>query len=49
LAAQKLEDLRRFARTYIAAQPRVIGVLAPAATADQVAAWLRQRGKRTAP
>jgi len=49
LAAQKLEDLRRFARAYIAAQPRVIGVLAPAATADQVAAWLRQRGKRTAP
>jgi len=30
LAAQKLEDLRRFARAYIAAQPRVIGVLAPA-------------------
>jgi len=43
---KKLEDLRRFARPTSPLNPGVIGVLAPGPTADQVAAWLRQRGKR---
>ena len=42
LAAQTVDDLRRFARAYIVGRPRVIGVLAPPATTQQLAAWLRQ-------
>ncbi len=49
MAAQTVEDLRRFARAYIVGRPRVIGVLAPPATTDQLATWLRQAGKRTTP
>jgi zinc protease len=49
LAAQTIEDLRRFARAYIVGRPRVVGVLAPSATTDRLAAWMRQGGKRTTP
>jgi len=44
MAAQTVEDLRRFARGYIVGRPRVIGVLAPPETTEQLAAWLRQIG-----
>lgn len=40
LAARSLDDLRGFARDFIAASPRVIGVLAPPATTEMLAAWL---------
>jgi predicted Zn-dependent peptidase len=49
MATQTLDDLRRFARTYIVGRPRVIGVLAPPTTTEQIAAWLRQGVKRAAP
>ena len=44
MAAQRVDDLRRFARTYIVGRPRVIGVLAPPETTERLAAWLRQVG-----
>ncbi|HVH10948.1 MAG TPA: pitrilysin family protein [Gemmatimonadales bacterium] len=40
LAARSIVDLRRFARDYVETRPRVIGVLAPPTTIDQLAAWL---------
>src|SRR5207302_3851441 len=46
--AQTVEDLRDFARLYIANQPRVIGVLAPPQLTQSVAAWLRG-GKQPPP
>jgi zinc protease len=42
LAAQAIDNLRRFASTYIVGRPRVIGVLAPPETVARLAAWLRQ-------
>jgi len=42
MAAQTVDDLRRFARAYIVGRPRVIGVLAPPETTEQVAAALRR-------
>src|SRR5437879_797062 len=44
MAAQTVDDLRRFARGYIVGRPRVIGVLAPPETTEQLATWLRQIG-----
>src|SRR3989449_9099291 len=41
MAAQTIDDLRRFAGTYVVGRPRVIGVLAPPETTDRLAAWLR--------
>src|SRR5205085_6229930 len=51
MAAQTVDDLRRFARAYIVGRPRVIGVLAPPETTEQVAAALRRgvAGARGAP
>src|SRR5205807_7337957 len=51
MAAQTVDDLRRFARAYIVGRPRVIGVLAPPETTEQVAAALRRgvAGARRAP
>jgi zinc protease len=49
MAAQKIEDLRRFAGTYVVGRPRVIGVLAPPETTDRLAAWLRQHAARSGP
>jgi len=46
--AQTVEDLRDFARVYVANQPRVIGVLAPPELTQSVAAWLRG-GKKPPP
>jgi zinc protease len=42
MATQTVEDLRRVARRYIVGRPRVIGVLAPPETTQQLATWLRQ-------
>jgi hypothetical protein len=41
LNAQTVEDLRDFARVYVARQPRVIGVLVPPELTQSVVAWLR--------
>lgn len=49
MAAQTVEQLRRFAHEYVAGRPRVIGVLAPPAVTQQLAAWLRQGVRRPAP
>jgi zinc protease len=49
MAAQTTDDLRRFARTYVVAKPRVIAVLATPGVVDQLAAWLRQGVRRTTP
>jgi len=46
--AQTVEDLRDFARVYVANQPRVIGVLAPPELTQSVVAWLRG-GKKPSP
>src|SRR2546422_1476176 len=35
MAAQTIDDLRRFAGTYVVGRPRVIGVLAPPETTDR--------------
>jgi zinc protease len=48
MATQTVDDLRRFARAYIVARPRVIGVLAPPETTQQLAAVLRH-GVRAGP
>lgn len=45
MGARTLDDLRRYARTYIVSRPRVIGVLAPPATVQTIAAWLRRGGR----
>ncbi|HYT83868.1 MAG TPA: pitrilysin family protein [Gemmatimonadales bacterium] len=49
MAAQTADDLRRFARTYVVAKPRVIAVLATPGVVDQLAAWLRQGMRRPTP
>jgi zinc protease len=49
LATQTIEDLRRFAGTYVVGRPQVIGVLAPPETADRLATWLRQHAGRSGP
>src|SRR5882762_5838534 len=49
MAAQKIDDLRRFAGTYVVGRPRVIGVLAPPEATDRLAAWLRQHAARSGP
>ncbi len=49
LAKQTLADLRQFARTYIVGRPRVIGVLAPPTTTEQLAAWLRKGAQLSHP
>jgi zinc protease len=46
--AQTVQDLRDFARVYIANQPRVIGVLTPPELTQSVASWLRG-GKQPPP
>ena len=45
-AALTLDDLRRFAATYVVGRPHVIGVLAPPETTERLATWLRQRAGR---
>jgi len=49
MAAQTAEDLRRFAKTYVIAQPRVIGVLGAPLVVEQLAAWLREGVRRSRP
>ena len=49
MAAQTIDDLRRFAGTYVVGRPRVIGVLAPPETTDRLAAWLRHPAARSGP
>ncbi|HEX4601433.1 MAG TPA: pitrilysin family protein [Gemmatimonadales bacterium] len=49
MAAQTLEDLRRFAGRYVVAQPRVIGVLGPPLTIQQLSAALRETVLRANP
>ena len=49
MAAQTIDDLRRFAGTYVVGRPRVIGVLAPPETTDRLAAWLRHPAGRSGP
>jgi zinc protease len=49
MAAQTVEDLRRFARAYIAERPQVIGVLAPPDVTARLAAWLRPVVKASTP
>src|SRR2546422_9985732 len=49
MAAQTIDDLRRFAGTYVVGRPRVIGVLAPPETTDRLAAWLRHPPARSGP
>ncbi|HEU5260131.1 MAG TPA: pitrilysin family protein [Gemmatimonadales bacterium] len=49
MAAQTADDLRRFARTYVVEQPRVIGVLGAPRVVDHLATWLRQGGRRPSP
>src|SRR5881397_3853071 len=49
MAAQNIDDLRRFAGTYVVGRPRVIGVLAPPETTDRLAAWLRHPAARSGP
>jgi zinc protease len=46
MAAQTMDDLRRFAQAYVVSNPRVIGVLAPPPTTQRLAAWL-DRARRT--
>jgi len=46
MAAQTVDDLRRFARDYVVAWPRVIGVLAAPAIVDDLATWMRQGTRR---
>ena len=46
--AQTVQDLRDFARVYIANQPRVIGVLTPPELTQSVVGWLRG-GKQPPP
>lgn len=48
LNAQTVEDLRDFARVYVARQPRVIGMLVPPELTQSVVAWLRG-GKKPSP
>ena len=43
LDAQDLKSLRQFIADYIVGHPRVLGILAPPATAKDLAAWLRQQ------
>ena len=49
LTRQTLDDLRRFARAYVAGRPRVIGVLAPPTTTNELAAWLRKAARPSHP
>ncbi|HUL69895.1 MAG TPA: pitrilysin family protein [Gemmatimonadales bacterium] len=49
LDAQGLKDLRQFSTDYIVGHPRVLGILAPPATAKDLAAWLRQAGGQSPP
>ncbi len=42
---QRLEDLRRFAETYIVGRPKVIAVLAPAGVIERLRAALGQAGR----
>lgn len=46
VTALTLNDLRRFAATYVVGRPRVIGVLAPPETTQRLATWLRQGAGR---
>jgi len=47
--AQTMEDLRRFATTYVVSRPRVIGVLAAPPVVESLAAWLRSTTRKTTP
>jgi zinc protease len=49
MGVQTVNDLRRFVTTYVAASPRVIGVLAPPDVSTRLAAWLRQGAKKSTP
>jgi zinc protease len=49
MAAQTVEDLRRFASTYVVGRPHVIGVLAPPEVTERLASWLRRQPARGAP
>ena len=44
-----MEDLRRFATTYVVSRPRVIGVLATPPVVESLAAWLRSTTRKTTP
>jgi zinc protease len=47
--AQTMNDLRRFATTYVVSRPRVIGVLATPSVVESLAAWLRGGAHKSAP
>lgn len=49
MAAQTADSLRRFARTYVATSPRVIGVLGPPDLVAQLSDWLRRGVRRDTP
>ncbi len=49
VAALTVDDLRRFAATYVVGRPRVIGVLAPPETAGRLTTWLRRLAGRGSP
>jgi zinc protease len=49
LDAQGLTDLRKFSTDYIVGHPRVLGILAPPATAKDLAAWLREQAGGQSP
>jgi zinc protease len=49
MAAQTVDDLRRFAHAYVVGRPRVIGVLAQPTATEPLAAWMRQAGRRSTP
>lgn len=46
MAAQTIDSLRRFARQYVIANPRVIGVLGTPRVVGQIGDWLREGGRQ---
>jgi predicted Zn-dependent peptidase len=49
MATQTADSLRRFARAYVTAAPRVIGVLGTPAVTAKIAEWMRTLGRTPAP